>query len=168
MKVFALILIVLISSNLFSQNRIYHNQQSYESTDAFTYNQNAKSSFGVAQDETIDLSIGKKGSGGIILLQKLNDDFFNKDIMILGSLFLYLSDGSVIKCIDRKLYGYTDDTASVMYFLTSIEIEKLKHNDIESIGYSLAMNFGDMIDSSKNFTATNKNSHTSEGVLELF
>jgi|SRR5690606_4812475 len=143
---------------------IYANENSYEATESFYYIQNSKTQQFVKQSETIEVSLGKKSSGGIVLLQKYNGDFYNRNTEFTGNLFLYLSDGSVIKCIDRKMFGYTDDTASAIYYLTDSEIGNLKKYDIVRVGYSLFINGFE----TKNFSAVNSNSNTSLAVQKLF
>lgn len=50
-----------------------------------------------------------------------------------GTTFIYLEDNSIIKLIDRGKFDCANNTFSIIYNLTSSEIDKLKKSNIHSI-----------------------------------
>ena len=170
MKIFIPILTLIITCLSHSinaqQNRIYINEKSYVSTKSLRFIQNGKTSEVVREIENIYLGIGKNGKSGILLLEKYNNDFFNKDYSIGGTLLIILENGDVIKCIDRNIYGYIDDKASVVYYLTSNELNMLKQSNIASLSYSV-WSKGNKKFSTKNFSARNTE-ETAYHIEDLF
>ncbi|KAF2518823.1 hypothetical protein E0W68_06075 [Flavobacterium salilacus subsp. salilacus] len=177
MKLKLLLFCVTIGHLMYSQNVINFNDKSYPSTDAFYFTQNASThSYSSSRKyyEPITLSIGKNNKGGVILLQKDNllklvhDEGFNEELKIeahlTGDLYIYLQDNSVIHCIDREIYGYIDDTSSVLYYLTNIEIDKLKKSTIVKIVYGLEAG----IRETKKYSASAQDNDTTEAINILF
>lgn len=167
MKTYLLFLIILFSPMYINaQYRISMDDKSYESTKSLKFIQNGKTSFGVQNQENVTMGIGKKGQAGVLLLQKRNEEIFNQDHYIGGTLLITLENGEIIKCIDRNLRGYTDDTASAMYYLTQTEINKLQNFNISRISYSLWLkHFGKT--NSKQFSARSTE-ETAYYVMNLF
>ena len=128
--------------NELTNNRIYVNNRSYPAINTLDFIQTVNSHYSTEGDfkEGPKLTIAKKSdSSGIILLEKANIDFFSKSskLYLNGTLWIYLENGEVIKCLDRGNYGYIDDTSSNLYYLTNSEINSLINNKIQSISYSL-------------------------------
>jgi|SRR5690554_1035820 len=153
-----------------SQNKIYSGEKSYSSTPSFEFNQEANSFNHLdSYYEFLNLSVGKTNQGGIILLEKnnrinsKNGSFFDLTIetKIKGDLFLYLSDGSVIRCLDRKIRGYIDNTTSSIYYLTKSEVEKLKSSSIVKIVYNLEVGH-EWLKEIKKFSASTRMNTTDE------
>lgn len=86
-----------------------------------------------------------------------------------GDIYLYLQNGEVIKCLDRKIKGYTDNISSSIYYLTVSEIEKLKNQNITSITFSISHidNWGNKL-SKTNHTAKNREDNTTIAIQALF
>ncbi|MBW7870139.1 MAG: hypothetical protein H3C39_03655 [Flavobacteriia bacterium] len=123
-------------------NSIFINEKRYPAIQPLYFEQATSYHYSNTEEDDLEISftIGKKdNSSGIILLQKTNSGFFAtfSRLSFQGDLLIYLENGDVIKCIDRKIYGYTDDTASIIYYLTKAEIEKLLKNKIVEISYAL-------------------------------
>jgi hypothetical protein len=137
MKQYKLILIfgiLLISNIVFAQNYIYHGKVKYESTPVWTFN--LKENYWT--NHSIDLCIGKTKTGGCILIS-IETPY--KQAYIGGKFTLYLSDGSVIQCIDRKNRSRLNNRSYNLYNLTFSEIEKLKIYKIESVVFGIAQDF---------------------------
>ena len=177
MKLKLSLLILFIAHSVYCQNVINYNDKSYPSTDAFYFTQNASTHNYTSSrkyNEPITLSIGKNNNGGIILLQKNNllklvhENGFNEEFKIeahlTGDLYLYLNDGSIIHCLDRTIYGYIDDTSSAMYYLTNIEIEKLKKSTIVKIIYGLEAGIREI----KKYSAYAEEKDTTSAINILF
>lgn len=176
MKKIIPILLVLTSIFNYSQERIAVGDKTYEATPEFEYIQKSKTNgyySTVKYQEIVKISIGKKSNGGLILLQKLNtlvDSNFNHpssleiNAKIEGNLFLYLSNGEIIKCLDRKIRGYMDNISSSLYYLTNAEIDKLMKYDIISISYSLNSGLSDV----RSYSADNIDSNTAEFIRSIF
>jgi hypothetical protein len=177
MKLKLTLIVLMIATSIYSQNVINFNEKSYPSTDVFYFVQNASthnySSF-VKYKESVYLSVGRNNKGGILLLQKnnllkpTNDNDFNKEFKIeahlTGDLYLYLGDGSIIHCVDRKIYGYVDDTSSVLYYLTSNEIAKLMKSTIVKVIYSLEAGIREV----KKYSASAEDKDTAGPISTLF
>lgn len=168
---------------MYSQNVINFNDKSYPSTDAFYFTQNASThnyTSSVKYYEPITLSVGKKNDGGIVLLQKNNllypesylsspphrgfENYLKNEAYLKGDLYLYLENGSIIHCIDRKIYGYIDDTSSALYYLTTSEVEKLEKSTITKIAYSLEAGIGE----TKRYSASAENKDTTKAIQQVF
>ncbi len=148
----------IITSNLSAQNQIYIiGQKKYECTKTSTLKSNA--SFGY----DLDVTIAKNESAALLIVNA------ETDILIKGELIIYLEDGNVINCVDRKKYDQVDNTSTNIYSLTSGEIEKIKSSNIAKIRFSLKC--GECIESSEegNYSVSNKESiDFSELLKQLF
>lgn len=121
----------LIFSNVaLSQNYIYFGNVRYESTQEWGFN--LKKEYWT--NNSLDLSIGKTKTGGCLLVSI--ETPFNQDY-IGGMLTLYLSDGSIIQCIDRKKNSRLNDKSYNLYNLTASEIDRLKEFNIVSIIFGI-------------------------------
>ncbi|MCW9705789.1 hypothetical protein [Fodinibius salsisoli] len=156
--VFISCIAIPLSAN--GQSYIYWGNKNYPSTYLGTFEGEVKS---------IVLKIGKRGSGdGVILVETKykNAGSFN------GSIYLFLSNGERIKCIDRNLTDTVNQKNRALYFLTKQEVETLKRNNIIKIRFSLK----GTLNSSGDFTVENISSfgldkfrfETSEDFIELF
>jgi len=79
-------------------------------------------------------------------------------VRIAGDILIYLTDGTVITCIDRKIFDLADDMATTVYYLTKTELEKMTQSNLKTIRFSLKC--FDCFSSTEegNFTASNKSS----------
>jgi len=171
------IILFLFINYSFSQDRIAVGSKTYDATKEFEFKQNSSTNgyhSSIKYDEHIKISFGKKENGGVVLLQKLNllypafgsnsSKTLKIEAKIKGDLFLYLSNATVIKCIDRKIRGYMDDISSSLYYLTKSEVEDLKKYDVVSVSYKLESGLNHL----SSYSADNSNSNTSEAIKQLF
>lgn len=140
-----------------SQNYIYIGTKKYDASHTWTFSNTINQTI---DGSTIDLTVGKKNGGGIIMIAMPNFDGG-----FIGNLMIYLVDGTPIQSIDRGIHDIVDNKSIAAYYLTMDEISKMKKSDIASIRYSI----NNLIYGKKSFTATNENkTNTSEDIKILF
>ncbi|WP_194974200.1 hypothetical protein [Aquiflexum lacus] len=128
---FIVVLFVISSTSLYSQNLFFIGENTYQTTDFFDFYLKG-SSF----SSELKIAIGKDNDKGLIILTKQVGHF--EDNKISGDLLIYLDDASIIKCFDKGIRDKVNNEATTVYFLTSQEVEKLKQVNINSIRYSLS------------------------------
>lgn len=153
-----------------NQGIIYNGTKSYPSSRTFPFKLKSpinSSSYFSNKDEYLSVSFGKKDFNKGVILIKYKDYesyTYGSKIFLKGDILLYLSNTKVIKCIDRGIHGYSDNSSSAMYFLTSAEIEMLKKYSVVSISFSTSDEYGFANDS---HTAYNKDA-TITAIQALF
>ena len=152
MKNLYILILTLLSYNVFSQSLLFIGEKSYPSTGSFYLKTN------LSHGSNLNVTIAKKENGGIICLETSifggNDEWCL--LFIRGKTIIYLDDGDVISLLDRGIYDSVDNTASTIYYLTETEIEKLKKSNIHTIRYSIKPKDSSCTSSeSGNFSASN-------------
>lgn len=152
MKKNLLILLITIMSalNLNAQNYIYHGDNQYESTSTWTFKLNGQYS-----TDVIELTIAKHSNGGYLML---SIEVPTNGIELVGTVYVFLENGSIIKCTDKNIKDYVDNKAIALYNYTMDEIEKLKESHISKIRFSM--------NTSESFTADNENQVSMKESLE--
>lgn len=131
--------------SVFGQNYIYHGGKQYESTSEWSFQMNAM----YWTNNTTVFTVAKHSNGGYLMIS-INVPF--KSHYIGGTVTVFLSDGSTIKCTDKGIRDYVDNQSIALYNLTKSEIELLKSNRITRVRFSI---IGDM-DGTQSFTADNR------------
>lgn len=150
-KVTALIVCFLIFNISNAQNYIYIGEERFEATPTWDFA--LETMYGTVTKE-IEVTISKKNKGGNLLLSI--SDMDSRHRKITGGITIYLSDGSVIKCIDRNQKSRLNDRSYNLYNLTNSEIEQLKVTDIKEIVFSLTSFYNDIVfQNSEYYTAKN-------------
>ncbi|GEM53670.1 hypothetical protein EB1_34600 [Empedobacter brevis NBRC 14943 = ATCC 43319] len=157
MRNYILIFLFHLSFYSFSQNYIYKGQERYLATPSWTYSVNNEFR------SYIDLQVAKKNHGGYLMISYYESNFYgfpNFDI------YLYLEDGSVIKCLNRNINDYVDKKIFKMFQLTSTEIDKLKISRIKTVrfGNKTAENY----DYVKSLISNTNYSETEKDIYKLF
>jgi hypothetical protein len=114
------------------QNLFYIGSKSYISTGSLVFvNQKFGGGFGAKElvGGTFSVVIAKNGKLGIIALESIGSE-------ISGKAILYLDDNSTIILMDRGIHDYVDRQYTSVYYLTTLEIERLKKTNISSIRYN--------------------------------
>lgn len=122
-----ILLFICLATNAHSQNNIYVGTAKFNATYTWTFEING----GWIQGDG-EVTFAKRTGGGMLLVSVKD---FNGNIK--GDLFVYLQDGSVIKCIDRNIKDNVDHYSMAVYYLTTSEIEKLKKSDIDDIRFTV-------------------------------
>lgn len=123
-KFFLVVVVLLLSSHLESiaQNYIYRGDKQYPATSKWMFG------FG------FELTVAKHDNGGYVMVSSMT---YSKSSYISGTLFLFLNDGSIIKCTDRGIRDYVDSKSIALYNLTRQEIGLLKQYRITKVRYSI-------------------------------
>ena len=126
------ILIVLTATLLFTltvngQNLFFIGENSYPCTETMTLKSNS--------DDADDLNIllAKDGNTGLFAVS--TESYFGA--IFSEKLIIYLDDGTVITCNDRKASDYVDERAKAVYPLTGYQLNKLKNSNIHTVRYTL-------------------------------
>lgn len=150
------------------QNYIYQGDNKFESTSTWEFKLNSHYWTG-----DLEVTVAKKANGGLLML---SIDVPDRSNYLAGTVFVFLEDGSVIKCFDKKIKDNVDNQSLALYFFSQDEIEKLKIQRVERIRFSIKDSFGQV----DTFTADNKISrlgidgqyfeyfNTNEEVFDLF
>ncbi|NIK73150.1 hypothetical protein FHS56_000636 [Thermonema lapsum] len=87
----------------------------------------------------LSVEVAKRNGGGWLVIstycQYCDCGFFSRHFA--GDVYLYLSDGSVIKCYDRGLRDCLNDDIIGIYMLSAAEVMRLKQHSIESIRFTI-------------------------------
>lgn len=129
-KIYFIILFTFfyISTSI-SQNTFYVGNKTYDSSEEYELKSNE-----IIGGTNLNVIIAKDGENGLFVVSsKLYSDSYR----IKGKLIIYLDDKSIITCMDRGRYDYTDDTATTVYNLTKEEILRLKNSNIYSIRFNI-------------------------------
>jgi hypothetical protein len=143
-----LFILAFVHHSSFGQNYIYKGRTKYKSTPEY----HLSSSTGIG-GQSLDVSIAKTPTGGIILLSTFTS--FAEE-RIVGKIMLYLADGSTIVCTDKGIKDRVDDYSKALYYLTASEIKMLKQTNISKIRFSISQP-GYSSPHSESFTASNAN-----------
>jgi len=144
-KTFMTFMVLFIfSCGLQAQQYIYYGNHQYKSTPSWKLKLNGQFFNGDPE-----ITIAKRPNGGYLMISIRVPD---KSYYIGGTVFIFLSDGSVIKCIDRRVRDHVDNKSIALYNFTNGEIEKLKQFRITRIRFSI---IGGM-ERSDTFTADNR------------
>ena len=116
-----------------AQNYIYSGNTKYESTSTWKFALQTN----YWTNNNIEVTIGKTPTGGCLLLS-IEVPFKE---YIGGTVTLYLSDGSQIKCSDKKRRSRLNKRSLNLYSFTPSEMERLKLNSIETIVFAIMSEF---------------------------
>lgn len=128
-KLIIALLGLFIHLNLNAQNYIYKGNKQYEATNTWSFSLNAH--YWTTNPE---ITIAKNENGGYLMLSIVVPFSFD---VIKGNLTIILEDGTMLKCIDKGIRDYVDETSTNLYFLTSQEIEKMKNSRISKIRFNI-------------------------------
>ncbi|MBE0674270.1 MAG: hypothetical protein IH591_06380 [Bacteroidales bacterium] len=136
--------VLFISLMANGQNLFFFGDKSYPCTETFTLESNSDSddlSILFARDGTISLVI--------VSIRPTLKMFIKND------LFIYLDDGTVIKCVDRGKFDYVDYIAISVYYLSNEDLTKLKSSNINTVRFTVKSDDLALIRLEGNFTASN-------------
>ena len=147
MKNKTLLLLLIISTSLtsYSQTLIYKGDKQYPATNTWSFQIN-----GTAWNTTLEVSIGKDGNAGILMLQNET----TPQSYIGGAVYVFLSDGTRITCADKNVKDKVDNKSVVLYKFSAEEIQKLKTYYITSIRFTIQPSSNEGFNGNK--TADNK------------
>lgn len=128
-RLIIILLGILFHLNTNAQNYIYKGDNQYEATNTWSFRLN-----GNYWTSNPEITIAKHENGGYLMLSIVVP--FKSDY-IKGLLTIFLDDGSIIKCVDRGIRDYVDETSTVLYNLTFDEIEKMKYSKISKIRFNI-------------------------------
>ncbi|MFV8464373.1 hypothetical protein [Flavobacterium sp. LB1P62] len=152
-----LILILSLSTYLSgsAQNFIYKGSQKYEATNSWKFKLN-----GDYWKGNPEFTVAKNNSGAY-LMATITVPF--KTHYIGGILTIFLENGKIIKCIDRKIRDHYDDASRTLYQLTKDEVELLKDSEISTIRFNILTG-----NSMQNESFTASNLITYDGMQEIY
>ena len=164
-KIKTLILLALSiwAHELHGQNHFFLGEKSYSCTKSFNFESDSEYSLGQMDSGSpwfkgpLNILIARDRNRGLLVLSR---ETVGK-MLIKGTVFVYLEDGTVIKCIERGINDYVNDRARSVYYLTGSEIKKIEKTNIKTIRYSVPQ-------LRKDFTTTNKTVNVSKLVSNLF
>ena len=110
----------------YSQNLFFMGDKSYPSTGKFSFNSDSYFT-------KVEFLIAKGSGKGYIAISRN----ISSSLRIEGKLIIYLDNGTVITCIDRKKYDHVNGIATTVYHLTNEELNKMQRSNVNSIRYSV-------------------------------
>lgn len=147
MKFEKLILLLLLVSFCVtnSQSFIYIGSKKYKATDTWKFK--SQNDFGTKDNP--ELTIAKNGKVGYAMISTYVGENTNK---LNGDLYIFLENGLQIKCVDRNIKDFVDNSSVAIYKLSENEMKDLSSHLISKIRYTV--NYGSRGDYSS--TALNK------------
>ncbi len=127
---FLLMVTMFISLASVGQNYIYRGDDRFEATNTWRFPLNGHYWTGDPE-----ITIGKRANGGLLMISIATPYKMN---YIVGTLTVFLSDGTTIKCTDKNARDYVDSKSIAVYEFTATEIERLKVYRIMKIRFSIA------------------------------
>jgi hypothetical protein len=131
MNRFSLLLLLLISAQLYGQNLLIIGEKSYPSTGKIILKLDCQMCSFI---DDFSFVVAKNGDQGII---SLSIELMDNDHNLSGDAIIYLANGEVIKLTDNANRDFVNQIASNTYALNSDQIFKLKTSDIYSIRFSI-------------------------------
>jgi hypothetical protein len=138
--IITLLIAFSINNSSYAQNYIYKGDTKCEATDSWYFVMNTD-----FWQVNPSLTVAKHSQGGYLMIAIGSP---SSKVYISGIVYLFLGDGTIIKCLDRGIRDYVDEKTISLYNLTNEEIEKMKVSRIIKIRFSI-MNLG-------TYTADNK------------
>jgi len=130
MKKILNIVIALILFNhtiLNGQNLFIIGENSYPCSEIMTFKSNS--------DKSNDLNVLFAKDRNTVLFAVATENDLN--VIFSNKINIYLKDGTVIKCNNKKTDDYVDNQAKAAYILTNDQVNKLKNSDIHTVRYTL-------------------------------
>ncbi len=148
MKLFIAVLFSLIVVPSYSQNKIYVGTKSYEATSTWNFLKKEKYA-NYQYDATLDVTIAKSKNGGYMMLSTGGVFFATQSIG--GTILLYLSNGKALTVTNRLHKDFADEKSTVIYSISSSQINTLRAVNISQIRYSIVSSYN-----KAGFTAQNR------------
>ena len=112
-----------------AQNFIYKGNQKYQATNSWKFKLN-----GDYWKNDPEFTIAKNSSGAY-LMATITVPF--KTEYIGGALTIFLKNGVMIRCIDRKIRDHYDGISRTLFQLTKDEVQLLKNSQIRTIRFNM-------------------------------
>ena len=139
-----ILILLLFSMNVAGQNYIYRGDKQFPATNSWSFKLN-----GNYWTEDPEITVAKTSFGGYLMIS-IEVPF--KQHYIGGTVTIFLTDGTTIKCTDKGIRDHVDNKSIALYNFTKAEIELLKYSRISKIRFSI---MGGM-EGAQTFTANNE------------
>lgn len=106
----------------------------------------------------LSVQIAKTVNGGIL---KLSIETTDPSFTISGTVYAGLADNTIITCVDKGNREIIGNKIVSYYLFSTIEMNKLKKTDIESLRFKITGNQKGFSSQTGNFTAVNKKKYFS-------
>lgn len=126
-KITVTILFILLSLQANSQNTFYIGSKQYPATEKWQFECDS----GI--DRSPNIFIAKGINEGLFVIS--TETIF--PYYIAGNLLIYLEDGSIITCLDKRIRDEVNNTKTSVYKLTMNEVAKLTNSRINSVRFNL-------------------------------
>ena len=143
------VLFLIFSKPTFSQEITTHKiAEQYPTTASWNFNCENYALTGIAK-----VQISKTEKGGILKLTVQTTDM---GFTIAGTVYVYLSDSSIIFCTDKGVRDNIGNQITSYYNFSTLEMNKLKKVNIQSLRFNIDGNQKKFSSQIGNFTALNK------------
>ncbi|WP_428232988.1 hypothetical protein [Flavobacterium sp.] len=105
-----------------------------------------------------NVQIAKTEKGGVL---KITIQTANDKTRISGGIYVDLTNGDAIPCVDKKINETVNGKTSSYYYFTPAEMAKLKKADIKGVRFIVTGNSNAFGDQTGYFTASNKKEYFS-------
>ena len=99
------------------------------------------------------IQIAKNEKGGLL---KITVETSNNTFIIAGTAYLFLMNNETITCTDKGIREISGTQISSYYSLAAVEMNRLKHTEIQSIHFNIKGKTTGFSSQIGNFTAVNK------------
>ena len=158
-KLTILIAALFITLTAKGQNLFFIGENSFSCTKTITLQSNTND---VSDLNVLFAKDGKIGLFAIIAESSIGSKFSEK-------LIIYLENGTVISCTQRRSSDLVENMAKAVYSLTSDQLNKMKNSNIHSVRYTLELRTaeGHLVGEISR-TASNKGAPTKTLVTDFF
>ena len=146
-----LLFLLLVPLLAFSQNKMqYKHDKTYPATPNWNF---ISENYALTGD--VMVQIAKVQTGGIL---KLAVSTTNPEFIIKGTVYIYLTDNTIITCTDKGDFESQGDTITSYFVLSNKEMQQIKKTNIQSIRFNIQGKSNSFSSQVGNFTAINKKS----------
>lgn len=88
-------------------------------------------------EHSIYVQIAKDGENALFVINISSESILFEDWAVGDNLLIYLDNGTVITCKDKKKYDHVNNISTTVYYLTKSELEKIKISNINTLRYNI-------------------------------
>jgi len=144
-----LLFLLLLPLFALSQNSMqYKGNKTYPATQSWNF-----ISENYALTGEVITQIAKSETGGVL---KIAVSTTNPEYSIRGTVYIYLTDSTIITCVDKGVFENKEDRIMSYFVLSNSEMQQLKKVNIQSIRFTIQGKSNSFSSQVGNFTAYNK------------
>jgi hypothetical protein len=146
-----LFVLIFVSFAAAAQQMVVKNSRSYPSTDNWNFISENYALTGITK-----VQVAKTEKGGLL---RLAVETTNAAFILSGTAYVFLTDNTILTCTDKGNREVIGNEIITYYTFSTIEMNKLKTTEIQSIHFNIKGNSNGFSSQIGNFTALNRTSY---------